>query len=233
MPDALGFLGGFLIGLASSLHCAGLCGNVASTLLFVAAPGGHSGSERARVLMAMQGGRVATYVLLGALAGGVSAAFAGLLQLAGLQAVLRLVAAGALAWSGLAIAGWVPGFVRLDALIAPRVGWWRFSPLARRTSPIVCGMLWGLAPCGMVYGALVNAMLSGSPWQGGVFMAGFGIATIPVVALTAFGIGGIAASAQKCNRGNAYRIAVGSALVSLGVVSIIAPANDISALCAG
>jgi sulfite exporter TauE/SafE len=183
--------------------------------------------------MAMQGGRVATYILLGALAGGVSAGFAGLLQLAGLQAVLRLVAACVLAWSGLAIAGWVPGFARLDALAVPGAGSWRFPPLARRPSPIVSGMLWGFAPCGMVYGALLNAMLSGSPWRGGVLMAGFGIATIPVVALTAFGIGGVAGSAQKCNRSNAYRIAVGIALASIGVVSIIAPANDISALCAG
>ena len=37
-PDSLTFLGGLLMGLASSLHCAGMCGAIASSLMFAFSP---------------------------------------------------------------------------------------------------------------------------------------------------------------------------------------------------
>ncbi len=38
-PESLTLLGGLLLGLASSLHCAGMCGAIASSLMFAFAPG--------------------------------------------------------------------------------------------------------------------------------------------------------------------------------------------------
>ena len=38
-PISLTFAGGLLMGLASSLHCAGMCGAIASSLLMAFDPG--------------------------------------------------------------------------------------------------------------------------------------------------------------------------------------------------
>ena len=48
-PDNLTFLGGLLMGLASSLHCASMCGAIASSLMFGFATG-EGPSDRARAL---------------------------------------------------------------------------------------------------------------------------------------------------------------------------------------
>ncbi len=61
--NSLTFGGGLLLGLASSLHCASMCGPIAASLTFGFGP------NRARALMAAQAGRILIYVTAGALAG--------------------------------------------------------------------------------------------------------------------------------------------------------------------
>jgi sulfite exporter TauE/SafE len=41
------------------------------------------------------------------------------------------------------------------------------------------GMLWGLVPCGLVYGVLPLAFLSGDIWTGAAIMFAFGLGTLP------------------------------------------------------
>ena len=75
-PMPLTFAGGLLMGLASSLHCAGMCGAIASSLLMTFDPGAGP-AARAQTHFAAEGGRVLIYVVSGALLGGVGAAFYG------------------------------------------------------------------------------------------------------------------------------------------------------------
>ncbi|MFD0388574.1 sulfite exporter TauE/SafE family protein [Tistrella bauzanensis] len=62
------FMGGLLLGLAGSLHCAGICGGIASATLIAADPGG-TARARAGALMQIQLGRAATYTLAGGAVG--------------------------------------------------------------------------------------------------------------------------------------------------------------------
>ena len=233
MNNEIGFLGGLFMGFAASFHCVGMCGGIASTLLF-ASPGNGTLAGRARALMGIQFGRASSYILLGGLIGSVSAAFSGILELAGLQLFLRLFSAGILVWSGLAMldaAG--PGFARLEKGLAASIGkCLQLLPQnTHRASPVLGGICWGLAPCGMVYGALLNAMLTGS-WIGGmIFMSGFALATIPPVALTAFGITTFAACGRANKSAKHVRRAAGVAVTMLGLLSMIEPAHGIAALC--
>jgi hypothetical protein len=69
-PDGLTFFGGLLLGLASSLHCVGMCGAIASSMMFAFSPG-DAAVDRARALIAAQAGRVLVYGAAGAVVGAV------------------------------------------------------------------------------------------------------------------------------------------------------------------
>jgi sulfite exporter TauE/SafE len=222
------------MGLAGSLHCAGLCGGIASSLLLATGAPDRTGAARAATLLKVQLGRALSYTLCGAMVGGGGAAFAGLISLAGIQPMTRIAAACALVWTGCSVAGLVPSLAILDRVLASTFNSW---PVAitrqfQNPHPIVLGILWGFAPCGMVYAALFNAILSGSSVAGAGFMAGFGLATIPAVATAAFGVTALAGFGARLPRSK-LRAALGTALLTLGLASLVEPAVSFSTLCLG
>jgi uncharacterized protein len=228
------FVGGALMGLAGSLHCAGLCGGIASSLLLATEAPDGAPAARAATLLKVQLGRALSYTLCGAVAGSGGAAFAGLIHLAGIQPMTRIAAACALVWTGCSVAGLAPSFAIMDRIMASTFNSWPVAVTRRFQDPhpVVLGILWGFAPCGMVYAALLNAVLSGSSMAGAGFMAGFGLATIPTVATAAFGVTALAGFGARLPRSN-LRAALGTALLALGLASLAEPAMSLSALCLG
>lgn len=222
------------MGLAGSLHCTALCGGIASSLLLATQAGHAAPAARAATLLKIQLGRALSYTLCGALVGGGGAAFAGLVNLAPVQPMTRIAAACALVRAGCSVAGLVPSFSTLDRTLTSA-----FASLPAATArrvrtlhPALLGILWGFAPCGMVYAALLNATLSGSFTAGAAFMAGFGLATIPAVAIAAFGVATLAGFGSRLPRSK-LRGALGSAILALGLAGLIEPAASLSALCLG
>jgi len=232
ITTGLHLVGGAVLGLAGSLHCAGLCGGIASSLLLATSAPAAAASSRAATLLRIQLGRALSYTLFGAAVGAGGAAFSGLVTLAGVQPAMRIAAACALAWTGLSVAGIVPGFRVMDRLLAVATTMRARSSMRRLPLPpsLALGIAWGFAPCGMVYAALVNAMLSGSSAAGAEFMAGFGLATIPAVATAAFGVTALAGVGTRVSRRH-VRGALGTALIALGAASLIEPAMTLTALC--
>ncbi|MFC0239435.1 sulfite exporter TauE/SafE family protein [Rhodopseudomonas telluris] len=232
ITTGLPFIGGAVLGLAGSLHCAGLCGGIASSLLLATSSPDAAASGRAATLLRIQLGRALSYTLFGAAVGAGGAAFGGLVTLAGFQPAMRIAAACALAWTGLSVAGLVPGFRVIDRVLAVASTMRGRSTIRRLSLPpsFALGIAWGFAPCGMVYAALLNAMLSGSSVAGAEFMAGFGLATIPAVAAAAFGVTTLAGA--RVSRRD-FRSALGAALVALGAASMIEPAMTLTTLCLG
>lgn len=225
------FSAGLLMGFGGSLHCAGQCGGVASSLL-IARGRGTSGSERAKVLLATQLGRTVTYMVAGGLVGVAGGALGDLLYLVGIQPLLRILGAAMLVWVGLALIGVVPGpqiFDRRAIAVSGRM----FGPNPsgfRNSSALLLGMAWGAAPCAMVYNALLTAMLTGTPATGALFMMGFGLATIPAVALAALGVSQIAIAGTAAHQ-STRRKAIGLAIAFLGLASMAVPAVSLGALC--
>ncbi|MUO80894.1 hypothetical protein GOZ80_10780 [Agrobacterium vitis] len=237
MPDLPMLAGtvaaGFLMGLAGSLHCAGQCGGIASSLL-IATGQGRSGRQRAQALLATQLGRTVTYTIAGCVVGIAGDALGQLFDLAGLQPVLRALGAAMLLWVGFSLIGVVPGPQLIDRrviaastfLLGGRQGPVHFGT----PSALLLGMAWGIAPCAMVYNALMTAMLSGTGATGALFMMSFGLATVPAVALTAAGAAQIAVMGATLPKA-ALRKVVGIAIVALGFGSIVMPAASLTALC--
>lgn len=181
LTEAVAALG---MGLLGSPHCIGMCGGIATAMTPARGYGAQSVSGGPLWLAA---GRIGTYAALGALGGAAGALLARGGE--GLVAPLLRPALGLLLIAvGLSVSGWWPrSLAWLEA--GGAVIWRRVAPAARRLTPVItrpralaAGALWGLLPCGLVYGALAAATVSGSAVKGAAFMALFGLGTAPAVA---------------------------------------------------
>jgi sulfite exporter TauE/SafE len=162
-----------LLGLAGSLHCAGMCGPL---LLALAKARPRSMRESAGRLC-YHGGRVASYCLLGWMLGllGQFAAPAGFQRWLSFTLGLVLVA-------GLLAAAKIP-------ITAPVIKWvtllrgWMGALLQRNSvaAQAAMGAINGLLPCGLVYVAAAGATATGHPLAGAAYMACFGLGTWPVM----------------------------------------------------
>jgi sulfite exporter TauE/SafE len=171
----------FLVGLAGGVHCVVMCGGIVTALnLRAKAP------ARGLVVrqLANSLGRVVSYAAAGALAGGAGSFAIRTQRLLPAQLIL-LVAANALIISlGLSLAGF-------RSLIRPleRAGlvlWRGLRGIGVRVGPaqtpagaFAVGLAWGWIPCGLVYGVLATALVSGSAARGAAVMAAFGLGTLP------------------------------------------------------
>lgn len=213
---------GLFLGLAGSGHCVAMCGGVASALDRISPETGWG-----RVLShALYGvGRVGSYALVGGLVGGVGFAVSHVVgpdTLPGVQLAARVVLGLLLILVSIGLAG-----VRAPRGLE-RVGhaaWRTLQPLARPLSRLPgplktlgLGALWGFIPCGMVYSASAVAAVTGSVSQGALFMAAFGIGTMPAVFATgAFATGlwnGI--GRQKLQRLSAFAVALCGVWIIVG-----------------
>lgn len=226
-----------LVGLAGSVHCIGMCGGIVGALSIGGAAARPAGpviaiavvrpqSNLLRVL-AYNGGRIGSYMVAGGVAGGLAGA--GMLRLASLQvagywlANLMLVALGLYlmdAWRGLA---------RLEA--AGNGLWRHLRPLLKPLLPmdtplkaLAVGGLWGWVPCGMVYSALLTAMMQGSAIGGAAAMAAFGLGTLP----TLLGMGLLGARLRQQLQRRPVRIAGGLLVLGFGLLGLLRAANGVS-----
>ena len=166
----------FVLGVAGSAHCIGMCGPIA---LAVPSPGP---GLRARLFstLLLNSGRLSTYALLGAAFG----TFGLGLRLAGLQQGVSIVAGAVLLLSVLlpgALERWSPTG-RIYMLIARLRG--ALARSLKRTAPealFITGALNGLLPCGLVYAAVIGSAAMGSAPGGALFMALFALGTWPAL----------------------------------------------------
>lgn len=215
MASPLTLAGGLVLGLASTLHCAGMCGGLAA-LSFM--PDGRSPTMALRSAATLHGGRITAYAMLGALAGGFGTAAMGSLDPTIGHRLLRWAAALSLGWIGLSTAGLMPGPSLLARFVPAGLqgsGMWGSGRPGSRS--FAAGFGWGLLPCGMVYGALLYALFSGSALGGALVMAGFGIGTLPGLAGAAFSMAGL----RVASRRPGFRMLAGMAIALAGMASLI------------
>lgn len=224
MPLALP-AAGFLLGLASGVHCLGMCGGIVAAFSSGSAQGPRK-TPAWPLLAAFNAGRVGAYTFAGAAAGafgGAGAYAAGLLDM---QVALFVAANVALVLIGLHLAGVSPALARLEALGRPV--WKRIQPLAARVLPartlaqaVLAGSLWGWLPCGLVYGMLVTAVASGSAERGALTMLAFGLGTVPNMMLAGMAL-------ERLRRLVALRSArlfAGSLVLAFGVFGLARSAD--------
>jgi hypothetical protein len=222
MPVTLDLVGFLVMGLLGGVgHCVGMCGPFVLFLSRVGA-GGDVGTEFPWPRqLAYNAGRVATYVVLGAMAGlvGQGVDLAG--QAGGFQDVASVVAGLALVlYAGAALAGLSAGAGLVGRLSARVVG-----VLGKRPprSTFLFGMLLGLLPCGLLYAALVAATAQGGPVRGAVALALFGAGTVPALLALASADTFLSRWRSVVNHvGLAFVGVMGVVLTARGVASLLA-----------
>ncbi|WP_075259012.1 sulfite exporter TauE/SafE family protein [Herbaspirillum camelliae] len=241
----IGMCGG-IVGALSSAAPVRPTPAPAAPLLSVAAPGRNDGARLLRIIpihpaggiqvqavaqdlgrvLCYNLGRLSSYALAGALAGGIAA---GLLRgadvlgwLAPAQRVAYLITNIVLVLLGLYLTQWWPALARLEQLGSAL--WARVRPLAARLVPVdtpakalLLGSLWGWLPCGMVYSALLTALMAGSAMQGALTMLAFGAGTLPM--LLAAGLSG--ARLRQLAQRPAVRLAAGVVVLAFGIVGLL------------
>ena len=207
-----------LTGLLGSAHCLGMCLGISSMIAI-----GHDGTVAASKPLlagAYNAGRVLSYMVIGALVGGLGSAFVSLIPT--IAGPVRLIGGVLIGLIGLQIAfRW--------QILAPleRAGlsvWQHIKPLASRVLPVTSvpraiglGLLWGWLPCGLVYSVLLLAATTANVAAGAGTMLAFGIGTMPAMILT--GIGGLRLSTTI---GRHHRMA-GLLIAVVGLLTIAMP----------
>lgn len=173
---------GASLGLASWLHCVGMCGPLMS--IFVGR--NEQGSAASNALVLHHIGRISTYVILGLLVGAASDA----LRIVVLGSTVSIVSGSLLLL--LAVVQIFGGHVSVPgplARVMRRVGVHitRTSAKLPVARPLVMGIVNGLLPCGVSLSAVIaSATIPDLPLRM-IFLASFGIVTLPAL----IGIGNI------------------------------------------
>jgi len=164
----------FVVGIAGSLHCAGMCSPLAMAVTRLSNP-----ALKNRLLYNL--GRVVTYGMLGA----VVSAVGFFLPLAEFQLPLSLVLGVVLivgAVSGISVfrMSFLEKAFSKISLRLKNV----FSNVLKRRTPftiLFLGAINGLLPCGLTFLALTFCITLTTPLQGFVFMVVFGMGTLPAM----------------------------------------------------
>lgn len=163
----------FGLGILGSLHCAAMCGPLQLALPLPA--GNARRFINGRVLYQL--GRIATYCLLGVLAGLIGKS----IFLTGLQRCLS-IALGVALFAGFFLSKRIALSVPVTRLVG-NLKTAMSAQLRQRNlrSLTLLGMLNGLLPCGLVYTALAWAVSGGTLLSAILFMAVFGAGTLPML----------------------------------------------------
>lgn len=166
---SLGFLGSF--------HCIGMCGPIALSLPI----GKLSPFQKFIHILLYNFGRIVTYAVFGVIFGLLGKSFA----LFGYQQLLSITL-GIVILVGLILpatlvsrlSGQTKIYVAMNGL-KNKLG--QLFSKEGKSSLFLIGLLNGLLPCGMVYMAIAGAVASSDVFRGALFMAVFGLGTVPVM----------------------------------------------------
>lgn len=196
-----------VLGFLGSLHCVGMCGPIVLALPTTNLP------TRMEFLLGRtiyNMGRVVTYMVLGAILGGIGK----VISFAGFQASFSVVL-GAI----ILIALFFPFNATISFLTDNKLWKNSIGALFRKKSFSALfgiGVFNGLLPCGLVYAALAGAAASGSVVYGAAFMLVFGLGTIPALLAVSF-LGDL----FKLNRAAVMRKVLPISMFILGLLLVL------------
>jgi uncharacterized protein len=193
----------FTLGLLAQGHCIGMCGP-----LIIAFPG-RTGRFMPHVFY--HAGRIATYGVAGAILAAIGGSLPqiasatssdpqiwlmrgkiGFALIAGLFlfvfGISRIGLISEPAWMSAATPGRIPGYRRI-VQAAMQDG--------KATGMALLGLMLGMLPCGLSYGAFAMALPAGSALKGMMLTGAFGLGTLPGLLLLGTGIGVILRRFQR------------------------------------
>ncbi|HEY1287463.1 MAG TPA: sulfite exporter TauE/SafE family protein [Burkholderiales bacterium] len=210
-----------ILGIAASGHCLVMCGGISSAL-GLASAGSPDARPRLPLIVAYQAGRIASYAIAGAIAGGMVGYAADWLDMDAVRRGLRALSALALVAAALVAFG----TLRDPGSRVGRLVWRRIAPIGRRLLPVTSvaralgfGMVWGWMPCGFAYTVILIAALEQDALRAAATMLAFGMGTAPTMIALAYG----ARRAASLASGGAARRVAGTVLICSAALTLLAP----------
>lgn len=183
MTTAL-LIAALLMGFFGSPHCLGMCGGLVTA--FGLSMKDASPAKRRALIATYHLGRLTSYAFLGLIAGLIGTTVLKPLMMG--NSLPRILLGLVLVFVGVTMLG-APFLNKLE-----RFGmrfWQYLSPLRQKVFPLntfpralTAGLLWGFLPCGLVYGALLIAVVAHNPLSGAALMFVFGLGTVPMLVAT-------------------------------------------------
>jgi uncharacterized protein len=226
------YLVAFAMGLATSLHCVGMCGSIIGTLTLSLSPEVRNNKRRLiPFVFNYNFGRITSYTLAGAIAGVVESFIpAPVTEINGYR-VLQILSAIIMASAGFYIAGWLPRFAYIEK--AGTHFWKIIEPFGRKLIPVkghiqafLFGMVWGWLPCGLVYTALALALTTGDVTKSALTMLSFGLGTLPAV----MGVGIMTSVLTRLSKMHRFKEVVGLFMIALALFAAIPWLNPMAIL---
>ncbi len=217
-------LAALIAGVIGSGHCVAMCGGIAGALGLSSRAAADRVGRGFVYPLAYNLGRITSYSLAGAIAGGIGAGVGLLRHADQVRFALQMFAGAWIVAMGLALALRGRGFTWLES--AGLAVWRKLSPLLRPLLPInrphkafAAGMIWGWLPCGMAYTMLLAAWMSTDALTGAALMFAFGLGTLPALLIAG---GAAQAFAGRVTSASARRVG-GFAIAALGALTLVAP----------
>lgn len=199
-----------LAGVMGAPHCLVMCGGIVSSYAIRA-----KGPPLLPVL-AYNAGRIATYTAIGGVMGMAGSFLDVAGRFVGIQGIASII-------GGLLILLWAfrRYMLPLYSSYLPRHTFIhnKLASLGERyelLATFLTGIMLGFLPCGLTYAMHMNAAASGSWAAGGLILLVFGLATFPVLLLTALSAGSLTAKWRKGMRKAGNYLAF-----TMGVLSIL------------
>lgn len=194
---------GFAMGLLGSPHCLGMCGGIVSA--FGISMRDVPSHKKAWLIATYHTGRLISYMALGAVAATVGATV--LAPFMTNNSLPRMLLGFAIIFAALLMLG-LPVLKNIEKL---GLGLWaKLAPVRTKVFPLTtlpkamgAGLLWGLLPCGLVYGAIGVAVATGANGEpasigtGMLFMLAFGLGTLPMLVATQTVVGVLQRTIKK------------------------------------
>ena len=167
----------FVLGLVGSLHCVGMCGPIA----FMLPVDRTNACKKISQITVYHAGRLFAYSLIGLVFGliGKSLYIFGFQQQLSIAIGILMILFVVVPSSVFNTYNFSKPIYRLISKVKSALG----AALKKKTADtfLTIGFLNGFLPCGLVYMALFGAIASGNALEGSLYMATFGLGTVPLM----------------------------------------------------
>ncbi len=222
MDQLIPYFSAFIVGLLGGVHCIGMCGGIVGALTFgLPEQKRHSFGTLLPFQLSYNLGRLISYVIAGAIMGGLGMLLAELMPIQIAQRSLLVLAGIFMVLLGLYLSGWWMVLNQVER--AGGLLWRKIEPYGRKLMPVQTpwqalgiGMVWGWVPCGLVYTMLINAVSSGGAIEGAGLMFAFALGTLPN--LLAMGL--LAGAAARLARSKLARKIAGITVILFGIYTL-------------
>ena len=209
-----------LAGLTGGVHCAAMCGGIATGFSAM----GANSPNRLRAALEPNLGRILGYTVAGGIAGGIGGGILRVARSEWLSFGLRMLVGAVLVLVALRMFG-VGGPLKLTQRPGNAL-WQRLRPLQARLLPadttpkrLGLGVLWGWLPCGLSTSLLAAAWFTADARNGALTMAAFGLGTLPVMLPLTWAGARIMGRLQR----GPWRMAAATVVLLAGAVTIAGP----------